>query len=211
VEELKRASQRIGFESVEHAFWILIPKDESVRAQWMPAVGQAGSDLSSRMRLPVSALYSPSKNEVESLLSAARGCDWVVHVHNHPIEPYPGTVTSSGPSGADLRFAIAWRERFSEVSDTMRFFVIKGETAVEYGVPEPVLMPDPEDFRERQRPFWLTNRSRRIHVPNETQSWIDRLPPRVQDRLVWLLGLGVFIGACAVSVFLYFLRRHHQQ
>jgi hypothetical protein len=145
-EELQRASQRIGFKSVEHAFWIFIPKDESLPAHWITATGQSESGLSARIRLPATVLYSPSRQEIESLLIEARDCNWIVHVHNHPVEPYPGVFSSPGPSRQDFIFALGWREIFAEITERLRFFVVQEQTATEYGQLQPPQLPGPDDF-----------------------------------------------------------------
>jgi len=129
-EQIALASEKIGFSSVEHAFWILIYPDGS-EAKWISAAGQQYG-LSSSIRIPSAVYYDPSDKEVSELLAAMRDCDWVIHVHNHPLEPYPGIHGSSTPSKQDRRFATHWKHRFPEVADRLRFFIVHGEELVEY-------------------------------------------------------------------------------
>lgn len=204
-EELERASERIGFESVEHAFWIFIPKLETLPAHWTAATGQSEDGLSPRIRLPVTVLYSPSKQEIESLLVEARECDWIIHVHNHPVEPYPGVFSFPGPSRQDFLFALWWRDAFAEVTDRLRFFVVQEQTATEYGQPQLPLPPGPDDFPAESAPQEIVP-ANRIPARSSTATWIDRVPPRIQDAMVWGIIIGAFFAACGLFVFLSILR-----
>lgn len=129
-EQIALASEKIGFSSVEHAFWILIYLDGS-EAKWISAAGQQYG-LSSSIRVPGAVYYDPSDQDVAELRAAMRDCDWVIHVHNHPLEPYPGIYGSSTPSREDIRFATHWKHRLPEVTDRLRFFIVHGEEPVEY-------------------------------------------------------------------------------
>jgi hypothetical protein len=130
MKQVAIASSKIGFLPVEHAFWILIPSDRSP-AKWISATGQHDG-LPTSIRLPVTVLYAPSEGEVAELLAAMRTCEFVIHVHNHPLEPYPGIKGSSDPSRDDFIFATAWRKRLSEVADRLKFFIVHGDEMVGY-------------------------------------------------------------------------------
>jgi hypothetical protein len=130
-EHLKLACERMGALSVEEALWIFIPIDRSGRVTWRLAVGQEGG-ISPLIRLPVSVAYTPTPKEVARILETGRQSEWIVHVHNHPLEPFPGTVGSLSPSKNDLRFAGSWKVRLPAVADRMRFFIVQGDRHLEY-------------------------------------------------------------------------------
>lgn len=129
-EQLAVACSKMGSLAIEDAFWVLIPKGASP-ATWISAVGQHHG-LSASIRLPGMVMYSPSRDEAAELLVAMRPCAVIIHVHNHPLEPYPGIKGSSKPSRADLMFAGGWKQRLPEVAHKMRFFIVHGDQVVEY-------------------------------------------------------------------------------
>ncbi|MBZ5580954.1 MAG: hypothetical protein LAQ30_01890 [Acidobacteriia bacterium] len=129
---LKLACKQMGGLSTEEAFWIFIPIDRSEEVSWRLAVGQDGG-IPSFIRLPVSVAYKPTAEEMKSIVETGQRSEWVVHVHNHPLEPYPGVVTGRlAPSGNDLAFAASWKERLRELARRMRFFVVQGDEFLEY-------------------------------------------------------------------------------
>ena len=130
-EQMAVAFSRIGFSKVEHAFWVLIYSDRSREPSWISAVGQHDG-LSLSIRLPGMVVYHPTEEMVAELLAAMRTCDCVIHVHNHPVNPYPGVTGSSTPSKEDHHFANSWRWRLPEVADKMKFFIVHGNEIVEY-------------------------------------------------------------------------------
>ncbi len=127
-QQLALAQQRLASLSVEYAYWILIPTDESARPRWISAIGRKG-ELSARIRLPTMAVYDPSAEEMKQLLRAMRECERVLHVHNHPLHPFPNRDGLPEPSKADKRFAASWRAR---VGNQLLFFIISGDVVVEY-------------------------------------------------------------------------------
>jgi len=52
--------------------------------------------------------------------------------HNHPREPYPGSIISPDPSQNDFSFAYSWKTKLAEVAHKMRFFVVQQHTVNEY-------------------------------------------------------------------------------
>lgn len=130
-EELRKVCGRIGFLKVEEAFWILIPKDPIGDAIWIEAVG-GKDEVLSRIRLPFQVMYDPKKEEKYDLITAMRRALWILHIHNHP--KLPGYISLCEPTADDQGFALQWKSIRPELPSKMKFFVVQGDSAVEYSL-----------------------------------------------------------------------------
>ncbi|MBS4015994.1 MAG: hypothetical protein KGZ86_06135 [Candidatus Latescibacteria bacterium] len=116
INELKKAVRKIGGQPIEHAFWILIPKDINCEALWIDA-----SDSSSVF----STEYAPEKHEKYEFISNARRSIWIIHVHNHPAVDFIGGDNNRSlmPSKADHDFARQWKGLYPELQYKLLFLL----------------------------------------------------------------------------------------
>ncbi len=128
VEILTEACEKIGFQGVEEAFWVLIPSDFERNPVWLRAKGIASNNISKYIGLPDRVYYEPEKEEQYKLLSMMRESSLVLHIHNHPTTQ----DTIYGSSANDHHFAKHWKYLRKELSSKMHFFIIQQKTAFEY-------------------------------------------------------------------------------
>lgn len=84
----------------------------------------------SRTRLSFEVMYDPKKEEKYDLIIAMRRALWILHIHNHP--ELPDYISLCGPTAADQDFALQWKSIRPELASKMKFFVVQGDSAVEY-------------------------------------------------------------------------------
>ena len=129
LELLSHACGKIGSLEVEEAYWVLIPHDPCLEADWVPAMGTK-SDVSLFCKFPFQVAYDPNNQEKYELITGMRNAQWVLHIHNHPH--LSGFSTSCDASLADVGFAQQWKSNRPELAGKMRFFVVDEDNAVEY-------------------------------------------------------------------------------
>lgn len=128
---LRQAAARIGWEPVEHGFWILLPWEPDREPQWRPLQGDHSAQR--RIRFPDHVPVDLTCEEEWNVIFQMRKAKWVLDVHNHP-DP-DGTVGEPSPSEEDVGSAISWRRKRAGLVQKYLSFVLCRDRVVEYGCP----------------------------------------------------------------------------
>mgnify|MGYP000863689480 FL=1 len=136
MEEIQAACEEFGSNIQEEAHWVLISQDLDEDADWIEAVG-GKDDLFTFIGSTVSVGYHPDRGELYELLNDMHQARWVLHIHNHPNHSSLGFFSPElhRPSLHDMDFASYWKSIRPEIGARMLFFIVSGDVAVEYSLP----------------------------------------------------------------------------
>ena len=126
IEVLSEACGKIGFLTIERAYWILFPHDYSEGPDWIEC---SDGDASEQSAFQVT--YAPNKKEKVRLLELMREASWVMHLHNHPL--LPSEAESLDFSKEDREFAKYWELLRPELAYKMFWGVIQKNQV--HGIP----------------------------------------------------------------------------